>query len=261
MTPSLMRRLSAEVLGTAVLVVFGVGTVLAALSVDAGSLTYPGVGFISLGFAIAVAVVIYAFLAVSGAHINPAVTFALAITRRFPWAEVVPYTVAQFLGAAVGSLLLVASFGSRAVDFGGGATALGDGVSYGQGIIAEVLGTFLLMLAVMAVAVDQRAPKGWAGLIIGLAVAAAILVIAPLTGGSLNPARTFGPNLVQTFFGGAVEWAQFPLYIIGPLIGSCAAAVTYDLVARPRELPEPEPRADDQAMSEGRDKRLDSHEE
>lgn len=254
MTPTLMRRLVAELLGTAVLVTFGVGTVLAALTADGGRLTYPGVGFIALGFAIAVAVAIYAFLAVSGAHINPAVTFALAVTRRFPWGEVVPYVVAQFLGAALGSLLLVAAFGTPAVDFGGGATALGAEVSYGQGIVAEVLGTFLLMLAVMAVAVDHRAPKGWAGLIIGLAVGGAILVIAPLTGGSLNPARTFGPNLVQSIFGGEVEWSQFPLYVIGPLIGSVAAALAYDLVARPREIAESEPRADDRSMSEDQGK-------
>jgi glycerol uptake facilitator protein len=174
---------------------------------------------------------------------------------------VVPYVIAQVFGAAVGSLLLVAAFGARAVDFGGGATALGDGVSYGQGLVAEVLGTFLLMLAVMAVAVDQRAPKGWSGLIIGLAVASAILVIAPLTGGSLNPARTFGPNLVQSLFGGGVEWAQFSLYIIGPLIGSSAAALVYDLVARPREVAEGEPRADDESMSRDRARNTESNEE
>lgn len=260
MTPKLMRRLVAEMLGTAVLVIFGVGTVLAALTAGNGELTYPGVGFIALGFAIAIAVAIYAFLAVSGAHINPAVTFALAVTKRFPWTEVVPYFIAQFVGAAVGSLLLVASFGMRAVDMGSGATALGAGVSYGQGIVAEVLATFFLMLAIMAVAVDQRAPKGWAGLIIGLAVAGAILLIAPLTGGSLNPARTFGPNLVQSIFGGDVEWSQFPLYIIGPFIGSVAAALAYDWIARPREVPEPEPRADDQSMAEEHVQRPESNE-
>jgi glycerol uptake facilitator protein len=239
-----MRRLVAEVIGTAILVTFGVGSVLAALTVGAGDLTYPGVGFISLGFAIGIAVAIYAFLAVSGAHINPSVTIALAVTKRFSWVEVGPYIAAQLVGATVGSLLLVASFGIRAVDFGGGATVLGPGVSYGQGIVAEAVGTFLLMLSVMAVAVDKRAPKGWAGLIIGLAVAGAILVVAPLTGGSLNPARTFGPNLVQSIFGGTVEWSQYPLYIIGPFIGSIAAALVYDLVVRPREVPEGEPRAD-----------------
>lgn len=253
MTTHLVRRLAAETIGTAVLVTFGVGAVLAALTAE-DALTYAGIGFIALGFAIAVAVAIYAFLAVSGAHINPAVTFALAVTRRFPWVEVVPYVLAQLLGATVGSLLLVASFGMRAVDLGGGVTALSAGVSYGQGIVAEALGTFVLMLAVMAVAVDQRAPKGWAGLVIGLAVASAILVFAPLTGGSLNPARTFGPNTVQTLFGGEVDWSQFLLYIIGPLGGSCAAALVYDLVARPREVAEREPRADDRVLSDEHDK-------
>ncbi|MFD1212589.1 MIP/aquaporin family protein [Arthrobacter sp. GCM10027362] len=261
MTPTLMRRLAAEVLGTAILVIFGAGSVLAALTAGNGDLTYPGVGFIALAFAIAIAVAIYAFLAVSGAHINPAVTIALAVTRRFSWVEVVPYFIAQLVGAAVGSLLLVASFGTRGVDLGGGGTALGAGVSYGQGVVAEAVGTFLLMLAVMAVAVDKRAPKGWAGLIIGLAVAGAILVMAPLTGGSLNPARTFGPNLVQSFFGGNVQWSQFPLYIIGPFLGSIAAAVAYDLVVRPREVPEAEPRADDPSMSAGKDKKPVSDEE
>ncbi|MET1153679.1 MIP family channel protein [Arthrobacter sp.] len=261
MTPTLMRRLTAELFGTAILVTFGVGSVLAALTAGGGDLTYPGVGFIALGFAIAIAVAIYAFLAVSGAHINPAVTLALAVTKRFSWVEVAPYFLAQLVGATIGSLLLVASFGTRAVDFGGGATALGAGVSYGQGIVAEAVGTFLLMLAVMAVAVDKRAPKGWAGLIIGLAVAAAILVVGPLTGGSLNPARTFGPNLVQSVFGGQVEWSQFPLYILGPFIGSLAAAFAYDLIARPREVPEAEPRADDVSMSAEKDKKPDSDKE
>jgi glycerol uptake facilitator protein len=248
MSPNLMRRLAAEAIGTAVLVLFGAGSVLAALTAGQGALTYPGVGFIALSFAIAVAVAIYAFLAVSGSHINPAVTIALAVTRRFSWAEVLPYFAAQLVGAAVGSLLLVASFGSRAVDFGSGATVLGSGVSYLQGIVAEVLGTFLLMLAVMAVAVDKRAPKGWAGLVIGLAVAGAILVIGPLTGGSLNPARTFGPDLAQTLFGGAVRWSEFPLYVIGPFIGSILAAFTYDLVVSPRESTEAEGRADEPSV-------------
>lgn len=261
MTPTLTRRLAAEVIGTAVLVIFGVGSVLAALTAGKGEVSYPGVGFIALAFAIAIAVAIYAFLAVSGAHINPAVTIALAVTRRFRWVEVVPYFIAQFVGAVVGSLLLVASFGTRAVDLGGGTTVLGAGVSYGQGIVAEAVGTFLLMLAVMAVAVDKRAPKGWAGLIIGLAVAGAILVLAPLTGGSLNPARTFGPDLVQSIFGGNVEWSQFPLYIIGPFIGSIAAAFAYDLVVRPREVPEAEPRADDRSMQTGKDKNSASDKE
>lgn len=231
----LVRRLFAEAVGTGLLVLFGAGSVIAALTIGDGELTYAGVGIIALSFAIAIAVAVDGFLAVSGAHINPAVTIALAVTRRFKWSEVIPYIVAQLIGGAVGGLLIVAAFGNKAVDFGGGVTALGGDVSYLQGIVAEALGTFLLMFAVMATAVDSRMPAGWAGPIIGLAVASAIMVILPLTGGSLNPARTFGPDIAMTVFGGTVKWGQFLLYWIGPIIGSIAAALLYDGLVRPRD--------------------------
>lgn len=230
----LLRRTIAEAVGTALLVLLGTGSVVAALTMGRGRLDYAGLGFVSLAFAIVVAVVIYGFGPVSGAHINPAVTVALAMTRRFPGVEVVPYLVAQFVGACVGSLLVVATYGRDAVDLGLGATTLGDDVPYEQGLAAEAVGTFILMFAVMALAVDSRAPLGWAGLMIGLAVAAAILLIAPQTGGSLNPARTFGPYLTSTIFGGGVQWKQFALYCVGPLVGATAAAFGYDYIAQPR---------------------------
>jgi glycerol uptake facilitator protein len=244
--PTLARRCGAEAVGTLLLVLFGAGSVVAALTVGAGELTYGGLGFIALAFAIAIAVAIYAFGPVSGAHINPAVTFALAVARRFPWTEFIPYVVAQLIGGAVGALLIVAAFGTGAVDLGSvGATTLAAGVGYGQGIVAEVIGTYILVFAVMAVAVDPRAPAGWSGLMIGLAVACAILLIGPLTGGSLNPARTFGPYLAAEIFGGEAAWSQFPLYWIGPLIGGALAALSYDLLAQPRavEAAEPQPEA------------------
>ena len=231
MTSALFRRLLAEAVGTALLVLVGAGSVVATLTVDRGVLTYAGLGFISLAFAIVIAVVIYGFGPVSGAHINPAVTISLAVTRRFPWGEVIPYIVAQVVGAVVGALLIVAMFGMDSVDLGLGATTLGEGVPYWQGILAEALGTFLLLYAVMALAVDARAPLGWAGLMIGLAVAAAILLIAPQTGGSLNPARTFGPYIGLAIFGGSVPWSDFGVYLIGPLVGGIAAVLLYDFVA------------------------------
>jgi glycerol uptake facilitator protein len=232
--PQPARRCAAEAGGTLLLVLFGAGLVVAALSVGDGTITYAGVGFIALAFAIVVAVAVYAFGPVSGAHINPAVTFGLAVARRFPWAELVPYVIAQLVGGAVGALLIVAAFGTGAADLGAvGSTTLAEGVGYGQGIVAEVLGTYILVFAIMAVAVDPRAPAGWSGWIIGLAVACAILVIGPLTGGSLNPARTFGPYLAAAMFGGDVPWSQFPLYWVGPLLGGALASLSYDLLARP----------------------------
>lgn len=190
MEVSLARRIAAGVVGTGILVLFGAGSVVAALRVGGGELDYPGLGMVAITFAFAIAVAIYAFGTTSGAHINPAVTVSLAATGRFPWGEVPAYVVAQLVGAAAGAALIVAAFGGDAVDFGTGGTTLADDVTYVQGIVAEAIGTFLLVTAVMALAVDSRAPAGWAGFMIGLAVAAAILVIGPLTGASLNPART-----------------------------------------------------------------------
>ncbi|GAA2907920.1 MIP/aquaporin family protein [Streptosporangium fragile] len=216
------------------LVIFGPGSVVAALLVGGGRLDYAGVGIIALSFAVVVAVVIYAFGSTSGAHINPAVTIALAVGRRFPWREVVPYLVAQLAGAVIGGLFIVAMFGRRATDLGGvGMTALQPGVGYGQGILIEAFGTFLLLLTIMALAVDRRAPQGWAGLMIGLAVAGEVFVLGPLTGGSINPARTFGPYVANSMFGGDTPWWQFGVYVVGPIAGAAVAVVLYDLVARP----------------------------
>ena len=242
MQVSLARRIGAEVMGTGILVLFGAGSVVAALRTGDGGLDYAGLGMVAFAFAFAIAVVIYAFGTTSGAHINPAVTVSLAATGRFPWGEVPAYIIAQLVGATAGAALIVAAFGGDAVDFGTGVTTLADDVTYLQGIVAEAIGTFLLVTAVMALAVDSRAPAGWAGFIIGLAVAAAILVIGPLTGSSLNPARTFGPLLVTTIGGGDTEWGELPLYIVGPLAGGALAAFAYDALARPGAVeaaPEP----------------------
>jgi glycerol uptake facilitator protein len=219
-----------------VLVLFGAGSVVAALRVGGGGLDYAGLGMVSLAFAIAVAVAIYAFGTTSGAHINPAVTISLAARGRFPAREVGPYIIAQCVGALVGALLIVAVFGDAAVDAGGtGGTSLSDGVSFIRGVVAETVGTFLLVLSIFALAVDRRAPAGWAGFVIGLAVLCAILLIAPVTGGSLNPARTLGPLVTTTLWGGDTSWGDYPVYIIGPILGGVLAGVMYDAIARPRD--------------------------
>src|SRR5262245_47973968 len=236
MQVSLARRVVAEVVGTGILVMFGAGSVVAALTVGGGELDYAGLGMVAISFAFAIAVAIYAFGTTSGAHINPAVTVSLAATGRFPWGEVPAYVIAQLVGATAGAALIVAAFGGDAIDFGTGVTTLSDDATYLQGIVAEAIGTFLLLTAVMALAVDSRAPAGWAGFMIGLAVAAAVLVIGPVTGASLNPARTFGPLLVTTIGGGDTQWGDLPLYIIGPLAGGALAALAYDVVARPRAV-------------------------
>jgi glycerol uptake facilitator protein len=239
MDSSLIRRLAAEAVGTALLIVFGPGSVVAALRLGGGELDYAGLGMIALSFGLVVAIVIYAFGTTSGAHINPAVTVALAATRRFPWRDVAPYIAAQLLGALCGALVVLALFGAGSVDVSNlGAVAFGEGVGYPRAVLAEAVGTYLLVLTVMAMAVDKRAPAGWAGLMIGLSVTCLVLVLGPLTGAAVNPARAFGPLAAAAMSGGDAVWGQFPAYVVGALLGAIAAALSYDLVARPRTAEE-----------------------
>ncbi|MBW3648344.1 MAG: aquaporin family protein [Actinobacteria bacterium] len=245
MDATLRRRLAAEALGTALLVVFGPGSLVAALRLGDGELDYGGLGMVALSFGLVVALVVYAFGTTSGAHINPAVTVTLAAKGRFPWKDAGPYVLAQLAGSVVGALLVVAAFGRSSVDTStAGAVAFGEGVGYPQAILVEALATFLLLLTIFALAVDTRAPVGWAGLMIGLSVTCLVLVFGPLTGAAVNPARAFGPFVGAAAFGGDVPWSQLPAYVVGSLIGGLAAALSYDAIARPRdheEAPADEP--------------------
>jgi glycerol uptake facilitator len=100
-------------------------------------------------------------------------------------------------------------------------------------VVAEGLGTFLLLATIMALAVDRRAPAGFGGLMIGLVVACEIVVIGPISGGSVNPARMLGPDVVTTIFGGSVRWGELSIYCAGPLTGAVIAALAYDVIAQP----------------------------
>jgi len=241
---SLTSRSIAECVGTLLLVYFGAGAAAITLMIANG--TKPATPFnigigqlggmgdwfaIGITFGIVVAAVIYALGRVSGAHINPAVTIALCATKRFPTGDAIAYIIAQCLGAAIGSLFFFLTVGMDAVTIGGlGATAPFPGIGYGQAILVEAIATFVLMLVIMGVAVDERAPPGFAGLIIGLTVAGMITATGNIAGASLNPARTFGPYVMDFLLGGANLWAFFPIYIIGPVIGAVLAAVFYDRI-------------------------------
>ncbi len=247
---TLMRRCVAELVGTFILVYFGAGAAAITLMIANGSepATPFNIGIGALGglgdwfaigmaFAIAITVSIYALGRISGCHINPAVTIALGVTKRFPASEVFPYIIAQCIGAVLASFLFAGSVGMDAVVIGGlGATAPFPGISYGQAIIAEAIGTFVLMLAIMGVAVDSRAPPGFAGLIIGLAVGGIITTIGNISGSSLNPARTFGPYLADLVLGGSNLWIYFPIYVIGPVVGAVIAVLLYSYLV-PDSIP------------------------
>jgi glycerol uptake facilitator protein len=241
---SLSSRSIAEGVGTLLLVYFGAGAAAITLMIAHG--TKPATTFnigigqlgglgdwfaIGISFGIVIAAVIYALGRVSGAHINPAVTIALWATKRFPTGEAAVYVIAQCAGAAIGSLLFFLTVGMDAVTIGGlGATAPFPGIGYGQAILVEAIATFVLMLVIMGVAVDKQAPPGFAGLIIGLTVAGMITATGNIAGASLNPARTFGPYIMDWTLGGPNLWIFLPIYIIGPLIGAVLAAVFYDRI-------------------------------
>jgi glycerol uptake facilitator protein len=250
----LSQRCLAELLGTALLVLVGPGSVVATLNLD-GLLAKKPVAFFSGGdllgiafaFGFVIAALVYSIGKVSGCHINPAVTFGLALTKRFPWAELPAYWAAQAVGAVLGALVIWAAFGHSAIVAGMGQTSLhavGDGgthlFSTAQGAIAEGVGTALLMFAILGI-VDGRSPGDLAGLVIGGVVIAIIMALAPITGASLNPARAFGPELVEALGkGGVTHWGQLvPVYIVPGIVGAGVAAVFYDWIAKPRLIEMP----------------------
>lgn len=221
------QKLVAEMLGTAVLVFIGVGSVPATLIVGGDApFTMAQLGMISLAFATAVIAMVYAIGHVSGCHINPAITLALAATRKMSWRDVPGYIAAQVTGAVLGALAIVGVLGKKAVDVGLGIAAYGTGVGAGQAFFAEAVGTFILALIVFG-AIDRRAAGGFAGLAIGLGVFAIIIPVAPATAASINPARTLGPMITGEFFGGTVHWNQMPVYIAAEVLGAVAAGVLY----------------------------------
>jgi glycerol uptake facilitator protein len=243
MEHSLAQRAASETLGTALLVLVGPGSVVATL-VLAGdaqpAITGADLLGISFAFGLVIAALVYALGKVSGCHINPAVTFALAVTKRFPWREVPAYMGAQVVGAVLGGLAIWAVFSQAGIDLGMGQTSFNeDATTWASAIFAEGIGTFILMLAILGI-VDARSPNDFAGLIIGGAVVAIIMVIGPITGASLNPARAFGPELVSAIGDGTTHWNQLiPVYVLPGLVGSALAAFAYDFLAEPRKQARP----------------------
>jgi glycerol uptake facilitator protein len=243
MEHSLQQRALAETLGTALLVLVGPGTVVATL-VLAGdakpAITGADLLGISFAFGLIIAALVYALGKVSGCHINPAVTFALAVTKRFPWREVPVYWASQVVGACIGAFAIWAAFAHTGIDLGMGQTSFNHAsTTWGQAIFAEGIGTFMLMFAILGI-VDSRSPSEFAGLIIGGAVVAIIMVLGPVTGASLNPARAFGPELISSIGNGTTHWNQLiPVYILPGLAGAALAAFIYDYIAEPRRVVRP----------------------
>jgi glycerol uptake facilitator protein len=243
---STAQRSFAEAIGTGLLVYVGAGSVPAILLLESGSkapFSGADLGMISFAFGLIVTAMVYTVGKVSGCHINPAVTFALAATKRFPWREVPLYWASQVVGAIAGAFAIWATFADRGRDLGYGFGVVNFNhatTSWGSAMFAEAIGTAILMFVVLGI-VDSRSPAGWAGLVIGLAVVAIIIIVGPVTNASINPARALGPLFVQTIDGSHTHnWIkQFGAYIPANLIGATLAAFAYDALATPRRLTRP----------------------
>ncbi len=166
---------------------------------------------------------------VSGAHFNPAVTVALGAIRQIRWIDAAIYIVCQLAGAVLGALvvkLLLKDVGD-AVNYGAPDVTSRLNDSIFKGMVVEAIGTFFLVWAIVGVAVNARAARNWAGLVIGGTLGLVVMLFAPLTGGSFNPARAFGPALVagDGAFHGADQFLI--VYCLGPVVGALLAAAAY----------------------------------
>lgn len=214
--PNLARRACAEGIAAFALVFAGCGAVVA----DDRSHGALGAVGIALTFGLAIMVMVYATGHLSGAHINPAVTLAFTLTRHFPARDALAYVAAQLAGATAAALVLLAVWPSAPADLG----ATVPRVGVGSALVYEVVLTALLMFVIVAVATDTRAVGAAAAIAIGGTVGLDALFGGPLTGASMNPARSFGPAVASG------TWRDFWLYVVGPVVGASAGAIAYQLV-------------------------------
>ncbi|MGY1697576.1 MULTISPECIES: aquaporin [unclassified Geodermatophilus] len=225
MSPTLLRQVLAEFLGTAVLVLVAVGAAVTGFD-DVGPLG------VALAFGLVLLALAYAIGPISGCHVNPAVTLGVLLSRGMTATEAVWYWVAQFAGGIAGAAvlaLLTSDFGGVTDQTGAlGANAWGETISGGGAFVVEVLLT-LVFVAVVLLVTGKAAAPGFAGLAIGLTLGAVHLVGIPLTGTSVNPARSLGPAL----FAGGDALSQVWLFIVAPLVGAALAVLVVRALSAP----------------------------
>jgi len=226
--PTTQQKLTAEAIGTFVLVFFGCGSVVYATQTDAPSTTTT----IGLTFGVAVMVMVYAFGRVSGGHFNPAISVGAAMGGRMPWNGVGLYVVAQLVGAVVGALaLFILMQGFDGFDAEGhmGQNAFGDqgsGYAWWAAFLLELVLTAVFVFVILAVTDERNEHPSLAPLTIGFTLAAIHFVAIPATGTSVNPARSIGPAL----FAGGDAIVQLWLFILAPLAGGVLAGAAYPLL-------------------------------
>lgn len=202
-----------EAIGTFILVFAGTGAVMVN-QISKGAVTHLGISFV---FGAVVAALIYGSAHISGAHFNPAVTLAFGTTGFFSKDKILPYILAQLLGAIAASAVLRLSFGRIAKL---GATLPLNG-NWLQSLVLETILTFILMFVILGSGLDRRAHVGFAGIAIGLTVGLEAAFMGPITGASMNPARSFGPAFIGGF------WQHHWVYWIAPILGAQLAVIIY----------------------------------
>jgi aquaporin NIP len=222
-TPGVARRAAAEALGTFALVFAGCGAIVTNAE-RAGAL---GVVGISLVFGLVILAAIAAFGHLSGAHFNPAVTVSFLLTRHLPGRDAASYIAAQLVGAIVAALVLWFVWPHKPANLG----ATVPTIAVGRAVIVEGVMTAMLMAVILSVATDTRAAGAPAAIAIGATIALDALFGGPLTGASMNPARSFAPALVSG------EWRDFWVYLVGPFVGGALGAFAYQFVRGEYERP------------------------
>jgi aquaporin Z len=228
----LAQRAIAELIGTFWLVFGGCGSAVLAAAFPAVNIGNLGIGFygVALAFGLTVMTMAYAIGHISGCHLNPAVSIGLCIGKRFPASDVLPYIIAQVIGAIIGAgVIYLIAIGKADFDLAkSGLAANGFDAhspghyTLGAGLVAEIVLTFMFLMIILG-ATDQRAPQGFAPIAIGLGLTLIHLIGIPVTNVSVNPARSTGPAI---FVGG---WAlgQLWLFWVAPIIGAIVAGIVY----------------------------------
>jgi len=221
-----MKAFIAEFIGTFTLIIVGVFAIFNLQNVADGG----GLVGIALAHGLAIAVMVSATAAVSGGHLNPAVTMGLLVAGKIDFGNALGYIISQCLGALAAAALAIAVLPDLA---GVGIPAPADGISATQVVILEAIVTFFLIFVIYGTAVDRRAPKV-GGLFIGLTVTMGILLAGPFTGAAINPARHFGPAMMAMINGDGAHIANW-MYWAGPAIGGILAGLVWAAILEDRD--------------------------
>ncbi len=222
-----MKKYFAELIGTMVLVIMGCGSAVFSGDAAAGCGTGVGTVGVALAFGLSVVAMAYAIGGISGCHINPAITLGVYLAGRMKGKDAIMYMIFQVIGAIIGSAIicLLVTIGSHAGPTSTGSNSFGEGMM-GQAFIAEAVFTCIFVLVVLGATDAKKGCGNLAGLAIGLTLVLVHLVCIPITGTSVNPARSIGPAI----FEGGVALSQLWLFIIAPLVGGACSALIWKLI-------------------------------